>query len=227
MRALVDADSISYPASALTDIGTIRINQAYEEIIGKLIVKNNNYKFEDSNYSDLPQGTGDLVAAQQDYAFSTSYLTVERVEVKDIDGIWHKLDRLDQLKEDEALDEHEKTDGLPVEYAIRGNSIFLYPAPTAATTTLTAGLKVYFQRTASTFTALEISTGTKEPGFASPYHSLISYKAALPFALTYKKDRVPMLMSEIQRMERELLDLTVNRVQGQLRRLQIRNEDNR
>ena len=219
MRALVDADSTAYPAAALTDIGTIRINQAYEEIVGDLIALDRNWKFDDSNYTDLPIGTGTLVAGQQDYGYSVALLSVERVEVLDANGNYQKLTYLDEKDIDTALSEHYETDGMPIQYALRGSSIFLYPAPATGSVTMALGLRVYYQRTASTYTAAQITAGTKEPGFASPYHILIAYKAALPYALTYKKDRVPMIMAEIQKLEQKMFVLASNRFRDKKSRM--------
>ena len=96
---------------------------------------------------------------------------------------------------------------MPIYYDKQGSSILLYPAPdNGASVTLAAGLKVYFQRTASIFTSAEVTTGTKVPGFASPYHMILAYMAALPYAISYKKDRVPVILNEIRRLEEDLTD---------------------
>jgi len=209
-RKLVDADSTSY-----TDADLLRrVNQAYEEVVGKLIALDKNWNFGDSNYTSLPTGLQTMTAATHEYAFVSTFLTIVGASVEDNSGDWHTLDLIDEqdiLKSGIDLEEYETTDGLPTKYAKRENFIVLYPAPSAATTTLTSGLKVYFQRTADVFTAAQVTTGTKTPGFASPYHYLLSYKAALPHALSYKKDRVAMIMSEIARMERDMLDFYTQR----------------
>ncbi len=220
-RALVDADSTSYSDATLLR----RVNAAYEEVVGKLIALDRNWKFDDSNYTDLPIGTGTLANSQQDYAFSNTLLSIERVEVLDVSGNYNRLDYLDEQDIDGALSEYYETDGVPIKYALRGNSIFLYPAPATGSVTMAAGLKVYFQRTADIFTAAQVTTGTKTPGFASPYHILLAYKAALPYALTYKKDRVPMLMSEIQRLEKEMFALASNKFRDKKSRMTANVED--
>ena len=215
-RNLVDATTTSLTAANLL----IYVNMAYEEVAGDLITLDRNWKWDDTNRTDLPIGTATLVAGQQDYSFDSSILSVERVEVLDINGIWHKLNYFDEgnmvgsvgeasgvigtVANDIALAEYQKTDGLPREYAVRANSMFLYPAPAAANCTLASGLKTYFQRTADKFTSAQVTTGTKEPGFASPYHPLIAYRAALIYALSYKKDRVAFISNEIARLEKKM-----------------------
>jgi hypothetical protein len=145
-RALCDADSTSYPAATLLR----RVNQAYEEIVGKIIGLDGTWQFDDSNFSDLPIGVTTLVSGQNDYSFDSSMLEIERVEVKDNNGLWHLLDPLDKSQIDEAMEEFHKVDGLPMYYDKQGASLFLYPAPdNGVNVTLASGLRVYFQRTAS------------------------------------------------------------------------------
>lgn len=200
---MVDADTTSYTAADLLR----RINDAYEEVVGIIIGCDGLWQFDDTNFTDFPIGTTTLVNSQNDYAFDVSMLEIERVEVKDNSGLWHQLNPIDKSQVGEAIDEFMKTDGLPIYYDKQGASIILYPAPdNGVSVTLASGLKVYFQRTAAIFTAAEVTTGTKLPGFASSHHYLLSYKAALPYAMSYKKDRVPMLMAEIGRREKALID---------------------
>jgi hypothetical protein len=202
-RAIVDADSLSYPDALLLR----RVNAAYEEIVAKLIANNGGWEFGDSNYSALPTGLQTLVANQKEYAFDSTQLTILRVEVKDINGIWQLLSPISEKEVDYALPEYYKDSALPQVYDKRENFLILYPSPSAVTTTLTNGLKVYFQRTADIFTSAQVALGVKVPGFASPYHILICYKAALPYALSYKPQRVQMIISEITRLEREMINL--------------------
>jgi hypothetical protein len=200
-RALVDADTTSYPAATLLR----RENSAYEEIVGLIIGCDGLWQFDDTNYSDFPIGVTTLVNSQNDYTFDVTHLEIERVEVLDEGGIWHKLAPIDISQIGGAISEFMKEDGRPQYYDKQGSSIVLYPAPdNGVSVTLASGLKVYFQRTADIFTSAEQTTGTKVPGFASPYHYLISYKAALPYALSYKGQRVPMILSEINRLEKGL-----------------------
>ena len=69
----------------------------------------------------------------------------------------------------------------------------LPPAPTSTSVTLTAGIRVWFQRTADLFTTTDT---TQEPGLPSPYHYLIAVWASIPFCKKYYKDRVPGLMRD-------------------------------
>lgn len=200
-RLICDTDTTNYQAADMLR----RVNAAYEEIVGKLIAVDKNWNFGDSNYSSLPTGTQNLVADQQDYTFDTTLLTLLRVEIKDANGIWQQLSPIDEFAITGAIPEYQKTSGLPLEYAKRENILRLFPAPASSKVTTTSGLKVYFQRTADVFTSGQVSTGTKTPGFASPYHVVLAYKAALPFCMSYKPDRVTGIMRKIAELEADML----------------------
>lgn len=217
-RRLSDSDTVSYTAANLL----IDVNNAYEEIVGKLIIATSggNWHFGDSNFTSLPTGLFTLVNSQEGYQLTgngatginvtTPLIDFLGVSVKDNNGNWNVLKpiTLSGLLE-QGIDpaEHFDTDGLPQYYEKREDFLVLYPAPdNGVSVTLSSGLKVFFQRSASVFTSAEVTTGTKVPGFASPYHQLLAYKSALVQCSMFKKDRVPMLISEIGRMEKELLE---------------------
>ena len=202
-RALCDADSTSYPAATLLR----RINAAYEEVVGKIIGCDGLWQWDDFRFTDFPIGTTTLKNSQNDYSFDISMLEIERVEVLDNEGLWHELNPIDKSQVSGAIDEFEKNDGLPAYYDKQGASIILYPAPdNGVSVTLASGLKVYFQRTASIFTSAEVTTGTAIPGFASPYHMILAYMAAIPYCQSYKKDRVPLYMAEVARIQKLIIE---------------------
>ncbi len=181
-----------------------RVNAAYEQIISMIQGCDGLWQFDDTNYTNFPVATTTLVAGQQDYTFASDVLEVEAVSVKDSNGRSQPLDPIDISQMGVDPTQYTTTNGRPVEYDKKGNSILLYPAPAAGDVTLTAGLKVTFKRTASIYTSAEFTTGTKEPGFASPFHMLLPYKSALPFLISYRPSRVPALLREIERLEKGL-----------------------
>jgi hypothetical protein len=214
-RALVDATSTS-----LTDATLLRrVNQAGNELIAKLLILSKKLKFDDYNQTDLPIGVGTLTDNRQDYALENTLLIIDRIEIKDINGDWHKISPINENDIECSLAEYESVPGMPKEYARRANSLFFYPAPTSTAVTLASGLKIYYQRGFVDFTTEDVSAGTKEPGFSPSYHFYLSYKSALPYADSYKKDRVNFIMSEIQRMEREMFDLELNKDNDKISRM--------
>jgi hypothetical protein len=202
-RLLCDADSTAYTAADLLR----RVNIAYEEEVGAIIGMDGTWQFDDSNFTDLPIGRTNLVADQQDYTFDSTHLEIERIEILNKEGNSILLNPIDKSQINIALPEYQKTSGQPIEYDKQGDSIFLYPAPdNGVNVTLTNGLKIYFQRTASIFTTAEVTAGTKTPGFAAPYHHILAYKAALSYCMQYKQDRVVMIRDKIAGLENGLRD---------------------
>lgn len=199
-RDLCDADATSYPDAILL----LHTNAAYEETVGDILGFDGLWQFDDSRFTDFPIGTTTLVNAQGDYAFDVSHLEIERVEVKDQSGIWHELNPIDISQIEGAIGEYQKNPGLPYEYDKQGSSLLLYPAPATGSVTLIGGLKVYFQRTAAVFTSAEVTTGTAVPGFVSTCHYILSYKAAVPYCMKYKKDRLPGLFLKIEDFNKRL-----------------------
>src|SRR3990167_7873421 len=153
---LCDSNSTSYTAANKLR----RINSAYEEVVGKLIAKNGNWQFDDTNFSTFPIAYTTLVDDQEDYTLNTAHLIIQRVQVKYSDGIWHLLDPFDRLNLNIPMEEFLKDKGLPLYYDIDGGSIILKPAPDSTKITLTDGMRIYFQRTADLFTTAQVTTGT-------------------------------------------------------------------
>ena len=165
----------------------ILTNKYYEDIIGRIITETAASKWPhgDFNYTAFPSFTVSLTAGTQVYNLrdwgtsdEETIFTILGVEVLDNNSNYQVLDRI-TLDDIHALgssqSEYRETNGLPTEYELRDNFILLYPAPAAANVTLADGLRIFHLRTADRYTAAEVTTGTKEPGFPSPWHDAISY----------------------------------------------------
>lgn len=213
---LVGTDSTSYPTAQKTR----NINQWYYKVVSWILAAESTWEWDDSNYTDFPIGLTTMVASQEDYTLpmavstgtcggasaSTSNpattLKLLGVSVKDSGGNWRKLKRVDESELRSAdLEEVYKTAGMPIYYKELGNSIKLLPAPTAAATTLSCGLKIYFQRTMDEFTA---SDTTQQPGFAATFHRILSWGGAYDYALAKGLDQAKAFRQEIEQMKSDL-----------------------
>jgi len=193
-RDLCDATTTSYTAATLLR----RVNSALETLVGKIIGISGTWDYDDTNYTDLPVGKGTLVEGQSSYTFASNYLQIKNIKILGVDGTtWGLIYPTDQSQEYYPLENELVTDGSPYKYDKVGDTINLYPAPTATSVTLASGIKIEFKRTGSIFTSAEVTTGTKEPGIASPWHITIAKMAALPYCKSYKKDRVTQLERDI------------------------------
>ena len=184
-----------------------RVNAAYEQVVAMIMGMDGKWQFDDSNYTDFPIGITTLVNSQQDYTFASDVLEIEGVSVLDQAGNWRKLVPIND--KDLGVDpaEFAETDGAPTYYDKQGRSVLLYPAPdNGVSVTLANGLKVFFKRTADLYTSAQFSTGTKEPGFASPFHMIIPYKAVLSYLAVNIPTRVPFVLGEIKKLEEGLKD---------------------
>jgi len=204
-RDLCDATTTSYIAANLLR----RINEAYERVIGWILEADGTWQYDDTNYTDLPIGTQTLVESQNAYSFSNKFLEIDEVQILDKNGDWAIIKPVDQKEysDDTPLDEAFATDGIPECYdKIADDTIMLYPAPDDGTTvTLASGLKIKFRRTASIFTSAEVTTGTKVPGFISSAHYILSYMAAIPYCMKYKKDRVGLYEKRVEEYKQAII----------------------
>ena len=135
------------------------------------------WQYDDSNRTELPIAMTDLVHNQQDYSLPTDAQRIERVEVKDSNGDWVKLDALDTRDINVSISEYLETAGLPIHYDIIGRSVSLYPKPSSAYCTTTSGMQVILSRDVSAFA----SASTGEPGFARQFHRILSLGASIDF----------------------------------------------
>lgn len=203
---LCDSDASSFPIAEKT----LYVNAALEELIAEIINADGTWEYDDTNYTNLPRGTGTLVEGQQTYTFASEYLQILMIEVKNSSGNWYKLKPLDKDDlGDSSPDEYfgqlsngNPQTGLPEYFDQIGDTIFLYPAPTSANVTLTSGLRVWFKRTADLFTTTDT---TQEPGLPSSHHMLLVYMASIPYCMKYKKERVPLYQKKVDEMKITLL----------------------
>ena len=202
-RDLCDADTTSYPAAMLLR----RNNKDYETVVGWLINADGIWEFDDSNYTSLPIGVYTLENNQRSYTFAADFLQLLEVSVFDLNSIYRKIDQFDPYVETLSVEElYGTTTGFPQVFdMVSDDTIKFYPNISSTYVTLASGLQVKFKRTADLFTSAQVTTGTKEPGFASPWHYILSYMAAIPFCVVYKKDRVLAYMAEVEKMKKELI----------------------
>ena len=240
-RLLSDTDSTSLPDAVVLR----RISSALEEVVGDIIGCDGSFRFDDSNYTTLPIGFADLVAGQEDFSFDTTFLDIVGVSVKDSNGRFQALRTIDQremiygtgnlsgqlsnVSVGKLVDPTQffPTNGMPLYYDKEGQSVKLYPQPSAGAVTLAQGLKVFFQRTASLPALADLSDSSKSPGFRSTYHHLLAYMVALPYCETYKKDRVPTYSQKVMELKQKIQEHYGRRAKDEARRMVVAFTSNR
>lgn len=201
----VDSDQWS------TDKIVASTNNYLDKVTGYAIGADRRFQWDDTNHTKLPIGTTNLVANQSDYSFLTDeqgnrILTLTRIDIKDSNGKWTQLKPIDQFEVDGALDSFYATSGVPIYYdKINDNVIRLYPKPASS---VTAGIKFYFQRTPSYFTATDT---TKEPGVAGILHRGFVISSSYDGAIALGLPNLQALSVEMQKEEQFMMDYFLNR----------------
>jgi len=150
-------------------------NVATRDVATLIWQNQNDWEWDDSNHTDLAIVKGSLVDSQKDYSIPDSTFDIMRVEIKDNTGDWKLLRKIDDLEIKVAEEEFHETDGEPMYWDVKYNSLFLYPAPSTNQTTLSNGLRLHLSRNIDAFTT---SDTTQEPGFHENFHDLVALKAA-------------------------------------------------
>lgn len=134
------------------------------------------WQYDDSNKTDLPIATTTLTHNQKNYTIPSTAQRVQRIEVKDINGNWRVLDQIDVNDIKSSINDYMEMAGMPVQYDIIADSVFLYPSPSSAYCFGTDDMQIYFDRCVTEFTT---ASTTASPGFAAPFHRILSLGAAL------------------------------------------------
>lgn len=192
---------------------TTYLNHGLDEVTIKILQADGRWEFDDSEHTDQPIGTTDLVADQTDYAISITHLVIKRVEAKDSAGNWVRLRQKDNRDIWQAVDEFKETSGEPFWYDLQGDRIKLYPASSYNST---AGLKVYYQRPMDYFAT---SDTTKAPGFASIFHRMVPMWASYFYASYNQMDVAGAFRSEIALKEKDLQQFFRSRNEERLNRV--------
>lgn len=207
-RVMARVDSNQWLTSSIVSSCNDWLNKIFT--YGK--INDKRFQLDDTNHSHLPIGTTNLVANQSDYSFLTDeqgnrITNITRIDILDPSTLYRQLIPIDQAQLGGiALDEWNKTAGLPLYYdKIADNVIRLYPKPA---TSVTAGLKFYFQRTPSYFAA---SDTTKQPGVSDDLHRGFVVASAYDAALTLGLDNLQALSVELAKEEQKLEDYFASR----------------
>lgn len=201
-------DSTQWPTSRVVNSCNNWLNHIFTR--GKILDRK--FQLDDTNHTALPEGTIDLTANQDTYSFLTDQqgnriTNLTRIDIKDSTGLYRQLIPIDQAQLGGiALEEWNKTAGLPIYYdKIADNIIRLYPKPA---TSVTAGIKYFFQRSPSYFVATDT---TKQPGVADDLHEGFVVKSAYDAAYTLGLSNLQVLAGELQKQEQVIDDYFASR----------------
>ncbi len=183
---------------------TADVNLAFDEFLALAFRADGRWQFDDSNHTDYPIITTNLVSGQRDYTFTTDetgnvVLEVDRVLVADDSGIFHEVQPVDVATDGDVTPFYgTSSTGVPARYDKLANGIFLDPIPNYNETN---GLKVYINREASYFTYTDT---TKKPGVPGLFHRYFAIRPAYDYARRNSLAVLPQLQVELIRLEQSI-----------------------
>jgi hypothetical protein len=170
-------------------------NIAYQDVARLIWESDGTWAYSDANSTDTSIAYRTIANASATYLIPTTALRVKQVEVKNANGDWFVMQpiTLDEIKV--SPEEYLSGVGMPMYYMLEGTEIRLFPAPGTGFTTMSSGMAV---RLSQAVTELAVSATTTIPGFAKPFHRILSYAAAIDFVqddshrqfLAVQKDRL-------------------------------------
>jgi hypothetical protein len=188
---------------------TRQVKRANNRVTSLILTADGRYEYDDSNRADLPIVVTAIVSGQADYSIDTSYIRIRRVELKGPDGVWRKLDPRDNEDyPNDSIAQRATTTGVPTEYDIIGNSVFLGPTPNYSQA---ASLRFYIERAQLDFdfSTNKFTDGTgsasSSPGFNSLYHELLSAWPNYNYCLLNIPELAAGHFATINRLEKALV----------------------
>lgn len=195
---LCNTNSTSYTTNDIVRNATRWIYRA----VTWVLEASQDWAFDDRNLTTHPEVTATLVAGQKDYSLPTDILKLQAVFVKNASGDYVKLRPITEHDVEVDLDELFASDGLPQYYELKGGSVFLYPAPAAASVTTSAGIKLSISREIDVFTSADT---TQETPLAEPFERIASMGASYDYLIVNgPMDRAQSLRAEIEAMKKDM-----------------------
>lgn len=193
---------------------TSKINEGMVRAWKTIFKADGTWQFDDSNHTDYPIITTNLVANQRDYSFildqnSNFILSVDRVLIlpSSTATLYSELTPVDVQSGSDSggLASNSTVTGVPGEYDKTANGIFLDPIPSYSATN---GLKVYITREGLYFTT---ASTTATPGFASLFHDFPALFASYEYARDKGHNNLARLERDMLLMEKDIEDYYAKR----------------
>lgn len=166
------------------------------------------YQWDDSNHTDFPIISTDLISGQRDYSVSVDedgnyVLDIFRVFVADRTGTFHEVFPVDAQTESDttAFTDGQNASGVPTRYDKFGNSLFFDFVPNYNMRFVQegiAGVKMYVNREGSYFS---YGDTTKKPGVPGLFHDYFFLRPAREYARRNKLANFAELDAEVKRLE--------------------------
>mgnify|MGYP000945674510 CR=1 FL=1 len=208
---------------------TADVNIAFDEYLNLAIRSSGTWQFDDSNHTDYPIITTNLVSGQRDYTFVSDeggnlILDIYKVVAKDTGGVFQDLKPVDQQSEEDmnSFYDGQNVSGIPTRYDKTANGIFLDAIPNYNSTN---GLKVYINREPSYFAYTDT---TKKPGVPGTHHRWFYLRPSLDYARRHlTNDAYTKIQNEVFKLQKEIETDFGERERDIIRRMTPRKENNK
>lgn len=200
IRALTGVDATQWSNAKIT----LSVNNWLDKVVGYAIGADKRFRFDSTNHTKLPIGTTNLAANQSTYSFLTDeqgnrILTLTGLSRIDSDGKEIALKPIDFTDDRAKVNSMRENPGTPVYYdKLSDNVVELLPKPD---TSVTGGLKFYFQRSPVYF---ESTDTTEETGFATTLDRGFVIAGAYDVALGLGLQNLQPLSVELAKCEADL-----------------------
>lgn len=198
---------------------TADCNLALDDFVVLALKSSGRWQFDDSNQTDYPIISTNLISGQRDYSFTTDgsgnlILDIYKVFVANASGLFTEITPVDvqsatnlgsfgntsgrvwnNSDDLSSFTNGQNASGVPFRYDKTANSIFLDPIPNY---NYTNGLKVYINREATYFS---YDDTTKSAGIPGTFHKYLALKPALDYARRNSLANLPRLEAEVVKLE--------------------------
>ncbi len=182
------------------------VNIALDRVLALIFQVGGTWQFDDSNHTDYPIITTNLVSGQRDYSFVSDengnlILEVQKVFCVDQNGIFHEIYPVDvPAGAPRNYTSGQNLTGIPSTYEKNATGIFLDAIPSF---NYTNGLKVYVNREGSYFSSTDAS---KKPGFAGLFHEYLVLHTAYKYAVRKGLAKANQLKGDMLEMENAITE---------------------
>jgi hypothetical protein len=217
--------------TTLLKIFTGRINRRLEKYLGMLGAGSRLATIDDTNFTDQPFSTFNIVSGQHSYEFKededgNAISDITAVLIKSTSG--GQLVKLDKLTLDDKDAElimggDTGKSGTPTGFIERNNTIFFNITPNFS---LTDGGKLFYKRSPSYFVYTDT---TKEPGLPFQFHEMLAVGSVYDWVLIHQSNATTLITrieAELNKWEKEFR-VYVSLRNPQRGRLSIKQENNR
>lgn len=208
---------------------TADINMALDSALSIIFKAGGTWQFDDSNHTDYPIITTNLVSGQRDYAFVTDeqgnlILDIYKVLIAQPDGTFKEITPVDVQSDKDGVSGFFNgldAQGTPNKYDKTANAIFLDSIPNYS---ITNGVKIYINRESTYFLT---SDTTKKAGFAGTLHEYLALRPSYQYAYRNSLPNVALLQTEMLLMEKKIDEYYGKREKDVVKRLKPNVENNR